>query len=245
MEQENDNILQINSLVKSYGKKEVLKGLNLEVKKGEIFGLIGKNGVGKSTTIDCIIGSKVFTSGEILIDGKSIVDEPLEVKKLYGYTSSEPTVYETMTGYDYLVFVASIYNVPAEIFNTNLELLLKKFDLTEDELMSRTKTYSHGMKQKLCLIASLIHNPKIWILDEPTVGLDAMAYESLISVIQDFVKNGRTVLITSHNLDMVGKLCNRVAIINEGVVARLVDLDRDSYFRTKLNKVFFAVYGGE
>ena len=245
MEQENDNILQINSLVKSYGKKEVLKGLNLEVKKGEIFGLIGKNGVGKSTTIDCIIGSKVFTSGEILIDGKSIVAEPLEVKKLYGYTSSEPTVYETMTGYDYLVFVASIYNVPAEIFNTNLELLLKKFDLTEEELMSRTKTYSHGMKQKLCLIASLIHNPKIWILDEPTVGLDAMAYESLISVIQDFVKNGRTVLITSHNLDMVGKLCNRVAIINEGVVARLVDLDRDSYFRTKLNKVFFAVYGGE
>ena len=150
-----------------------------------------------------------------------------------------------MTGYDYLVFVASIYNVPAEIFNTNLELLLKKFDLTEEELMSRTKTYSHGMKQKLCLIASLIHNPKIWILDEPTVGLDAMAYESLISVIQDFVKNGRTVLITSHNLDMVGKLCNRVAIINEGVVARLVDLDRDSYFRTKLNKVFFAVYGRE
>ena len=91
----------------------------------------------------------------------------------------------------------------------------------------------------------MIHNPEIWILHEPTVGLDAMAYESLISVIQDFVKNGRTVLITSHNLDMVGKLCNRVAIINEGVVARLVDLDRDSYFRTKLNKVFFAVYGGE
>ena len=241
----NKDILRITSLNKSYGNKQVLKGLNLCVKEGEIFGLIGKNGVGKSTTIDCTIGSKVFTSGEIEINGISIKKNPLEAKKSYGYTSSEPIVYESMTGYDYLVFVASVYNVPAEIFESNLKLLLKKFDLTEDDLASRTGTYSHGMKQKLCLIASLIHNPKIWILDEPTVGLDAMAYESLLSVIQDFVKNGRSVLITSHNLDMVGKICNRIAIINNGVVAREIDLDRDSYFRTKLNKVFFSVYGGE
>ena len=242
----NDEIaIKLEDVHKSYGNHEVLKGLNLEVKKGELFGFIGKNGVGKSTTIDCITGVKRFEKGTINLLDYDISKEAVIAKSHFGYVASEPICYENMTGYEYLEFVASVYKISEGEFVQNYQYLAKRLDLKEEQLNQYVSSYSHGMKQKLCLIASLIHNPKIWILDEPTVGLDAMAYESLISVIQDFVKNGRTVLITSHNLDMVGKLCNRVAIINEGVVARLVDLDRDSYFRTKLNKVFFAVYGGE
>ena len=239
-------MLKVENLKKTYPKSDrvAVDNISFELKPGEIFGFLGQNGAGKSTTIKCLTGILPFDSGTITICGHDIVKEPIKAKMEMGYVPDNHSVYEKLTGREYVNYVADLYKVPALVRTERIDRYAKLFKL-EAAIDRQIKSYSHGMKQKLCLIASLIHNPKIWILDEPTVGLDAMAYESLISVIQDFVKNGRTVLITSHNLDMVGKLCNRVAIINEGVVARLVDLDRDSYFRTKLNKVFFAVYGGE
>jgi len=239
---DNKVILKIEDLYKSYGKKEVIKGLSLDVYEGEIFGLIGKNGIGKSTTIDCVIGSKPFEKGIIEIDGSSIKDDPLEAKKKFGYVPSEPCLYEMMTGNEYLSFIASVYNVQPDIFNKNLKILMAKFDLPASDLNSKIKGYSHGMKQKLGLMASMIHNPKVWVLDEPTVGLDVMVYQSLVQVIKEFASHHKTVFITSHNLDMVAKICDRVAIINEGKIVKLLDLNKEPYYRGQLSKVFFEVY---
>lgn len=238
------NVLEIKNLYKSYGKKEVIKGLNLELKKGEIVGLIGKNGIGKSTTIDCVTGSKSFNSGEIYINGMNIKENSIAVKKLFGYISSEPCLYETMTGYEYLSFIASVYEIDKEVYPNKVEELRRNFDLTEDDLSSKIKGYSHGMKQKLSLIASLLHDPILWILDEPTVGLDIMVYHYLMRCMKEFVEKENSILITSHNLDYIGKLCNRVDIINNGIIFKSINLDEEEDMRGKLDEVLTEIYGG-
>lgn len=238
------NILEIKNLYKSYGKKEVIKGLNLEVKQGDIVGLIGKNGIGKSTTIDCVIGIKNMNSGDILINGVNINDDPIETKKLYGYISSEPCLYETMTGYEYLSFIASVYKIPRDSFKQKVEELSNNFSLTDNDLSCKIKGYSHGMKQKLSLIASLLHDPILWILDEPTVGLDIMVYHYLVNAMIEYAKKGNSILITSHNLDFIGKICNRVDIINEGIIFKSINLDEQPEYRTKLEEVLTEIYGG-
>ena len=238
------NILEIKNLYKSYGTKEVLKGINLTVGKGQIVGLIGKNGIGKSTTIDCVTGSKNYNSGEIYINGCNIESNPIEIKKMFGYISSEPCLYETMTGYEYLSFIASVYGVSPSVFPSKVEELRSNFDLTENDLSVKIKGYSHGMKQKFCLIASLLHDPILWILDEPTVGLDIMVYHYLMKCMLDFVKNGKSILITSHNLDFIGKICNRVDIINNGIIFKSINLDENEEYRGKLDQVLTEIYGG-
>ena len=237
-----DYALEINNLVKSYGKKQVLKGLNLKVKKGEVYGFIGKNGVGKSTTIDCIVGLKEANSGDILIMGKDAFRDPLETKMLTGYVPSVPTTYEMMTGNEYLQFIGSSYDMLQSAFDANYEYLLRKLSMSPADMNRPIKEYSHGMKQKVCLMASLIHNPKIWILDEPTVGLDIIVYEVLLKMIRDFANNGKTVFITSHSIDLVAKVCDRVAIVNNGVVELLIDLNKEPLKRRDLNKIFFKLY---
>ncbi len=238
-----DYVIEIKDLFKSYGKKEVLKDLNLKVKKGEVFGFIGKNGIGKSTTIDCIVGLKDFDSGHILICGKDNVIDSLDTKMMIGYVPSEPVTYENMTGNEYLQFIASAYNMIQASFNKNYDFLVKKFNMNTIDMNRKIKEYSHGMKQKICLMASLIHNPKIWILDEPTVGLDIMVYEVLVKMIKDFAIFGKTVFITSHNIDLVSKVCDRVAIINDGKVVELIDFNKEPLKRRDLNKIFFKIYG--
>lgn len=242
--EEIENVLEIKDLHKSYGKKEVLKGLSLVVGKGQIVGLIGKNGIGKSTTIDCVTGSKNYNSGEIRINGQKIEDNPIEIKRSFGYISSEPCLYETMTGYEYLSFIGSVYKIDASVFPEKVEELRKNFDLTENDLSSKIKGYSHGMKQKLSLIASLLHDPKLWILDEPTVGLDIMVYHYLMKCMKEFVAKGNSILITSHNLDFIGKLCDRVDIINDGIIFRSINLDEEESERARLDDVLTEIYGG-
>lgn len=238
-----DYVIQIKDLFKSYGKKEVLKGLNLEVKKGEVFGFIGKNGIGKSTTIDCIVGLKDYDSGHILICGKDNKRDDLETKNMIGYVPSEPVTYENMTGNEYLQFIASSYNMIQASFNNNYNFLVKKFNMNTIDMNRKIKEYSHGMKQKICLMASLIHNPKVWILDEPTVGLDIMVYEVLLKMIKDFASFGKTVFVTTHNIELVSKVCDRVAIINDGKVVELIDFNKEPLKRRDLNKIFFKIYG--
>lgn len=236
--------IRIKDLYKSYGKKQVLKGLNLDVYPGEMFGFLGKNGAGKSTTIDCMIGAKRFNSGSITVGGYDIATEPLDVKYSYGYVASEPTCYEVMTGYDYLEFVASIYRLTETEFAGNYKYLCKRLQLNEEELSHHISGYSHGMKQKLCLIASLMHNPNIWILDEPTVGLDIMAQEELKKMMREYANHGKTVFVTSHNIEMVSAICDRVAIVNNGVVEGIYDLNKDPQKRNELASIFIATYGG-
>ena len=242
-EETREVILSIHDLHKSYGKKEVLKGINLDVYKGEVFGFIGKNGAGKSTTIDSVVGLKDFDSGEIIIDGHNIKENPIDAKMAIGYVPSEPVTYEVMTGNEYLEFVASSYDMYQEAFDKNYAFLKKKFMIGEDDLNRKIGEYSHGMKQKVCLMASLIHNPSLWVLDEPTVGLDIMVYQTLMDMLKEFANNGRSVFITSHNIDLVSRVCSRVAIINNGVVAELIDFAKEPLKRRDLGKIFFDMYG--
>lgn len=235
--------IRITDLYKSYGTKEVLKGLSLEVYKGELFGFIGRNGIGKSTTIDCMIGVKKFNAGEIEIEGYSITEEPLIAKSRFGYVASEPTCYETMTGYEYLEFIASIYQISEAEFAANVNYLTKRLVLTDEDLMKYISSYSHGMKQKLCLIASLLNNPDVWILDEPTVGLDIMAVEELKKMMREYANHDKCVFITSHNIDIISKICDRVAIINDGKVVELMDLNKDPNKRLQLGRIFLNIFG--
>lgn len=234
----------IENLYKSYGEKEVLLGLNLEVHEGELFGFIGRNGIGKSTTIDCIIGAKKFNKGRIELNGYDIVKDPIDAKKSLGYVASEPTCYEEMTGYDYLEFVASIYGMTEGDFRRNSEYLCNRLQLNLDELNNPISDYSHGMKQKLCLVASLIHSPKVWVLDEPTVGLDIMAVEELKKMLREYANHNNTVFVTSHNIELVSKICDKVAIINDGKVVALYDLNKNPNKRLQLSKIFLDTYGG-
>ena len=236
--------ISITELYKAYGTKEVLKGINLEVHENELFGFIGRNGIGKSTTIDCMIGAKKFNSGSIIIDGFDITTNPLEAKYSFGYVASEPNCYEEMTGYAYLEFIASIYQISESDFKNNAKYLCNRLQLNLEELKNPISDYSHGMKQKLCLAASLMHSPKIWILDEPTVGLDIMAVEELKKMMREYANHGNTVFVTSHNIDLVAKLCDRVAIINEGKVVALYDLNKNPNKRLQLAKIFIETYGG-
>ena len=234
----------IDNIFKYYGPKEVLKGLNLEVYEGEMFGFIGRNGIGKSTTIDCMIGSKKYNSGRILLDGFDIKKDPLLAKESFGYVASEPTCYEEMTGRDYLEFVANIYRLSEGDFKKNYVYLCNRLQLKLEELNNPIADYSHGMKQKLCLVASLLHSPKIWILDEPTVGLDIMAVEELKKMMREYANHGNTVFVTSHNIELVSKICDRVAIVNDGVVKTLIDLKKDPNKRLQLSRLFMDTYGG-
>lgn len=244
-EKKTEVAILIEDLHKSYGPKEVLKGLNLEVFSGELFGFIGRNGIGKSTTIDCMIGAKRFQSGTILLGGYDVKQEPIEVKKCYGYVSSEPTCYEVMTGYEYLEFIASIYHLNETEFENSYKYLIKRLLLDEDELANQISGYSHGMKQKLCLVASLLHSPDIWILDEPTVGLDILATEELKKMMREYANHGKCVFVTSHNIELVSKLCDRVAIINNGVVEHIFDLNKQPNKRLQLSRIFLETFGGK
>ena len=243
-EEEKQATIIIHDLYKSYGEKDVLQGLNLEVYEKELFGFIGRNGIGKSTTIDCMIGSKKFSKGDIYLHGYNIKKESLLAKKTFGYVASEPTCYEEMTGYDYLEFVASIYGLGEIDFNNNYKYLCKRLQLSLDDLANPIADYSHGMKQKLCLVASLVHSPKIWILDEPTVGLDIMAVEELKKMMREYANHGNTVFVTSHNIELVSKICDKVAIINNGKVVELFDLNKNPNKRLQLAKIFIDTYGG-
>lgn len=236
--------ISIQDLYKSYGKKEVLLGISLDVREGELLGFIGRNGVGKSTTIDCMIGAKKFNSGNITVNGYDIKKDPLDAKYSYGYVASEPTCYEEMTGLEYFEFIASIYGLSEGELKTNYKYLCKRLELSDEDLNKPIADYSHGMKQKLCLIASLLHSPKIWILDEPTVGLDIMAVEELKKMMREYANHGNTVFVTSHNIDFVSKICDRVAIINNGRVQALLDLNRDPNKRLQLSRIFLETYGG-
>lgn len=232
----------IENLNKSYGTKKVLTDLSLEVFEGELFGFIGRNGIGKSTTIDCMIGMKKFDSGSIKIYDYDILDNPIEIKKIIGYVSSEPILYEEMTGIEYLKFISNIYKVDPSTFKEKYMKLCERLEFKIDDLGFQISGYSHGMKQKLSLIASVLHDPKIWILDEPTVGLDFLAVEELKKMMVEYANSGNTVFLTSHNIDFVSDICNRVAIINKGNVKGLYNLDEDSSIKTKLKDIFIKIY---
>lgn len=209
-------MLKIKSFSKTYkGGKKAVNNLSLEVDKGELFAFIGHNGAGKSTTIKSIVGILDFQQGDILIDNMSIKDEPLECKKVMAYIPDNPDIYEALTGIQYLNFIADIYKVSKEQREELIRLYGDRFELTP-YLGDLISSYSHGMKQKLVVISALIHKPKLLVLDEPFVGLDPKAAYTLKEIMREICNEGSAIFFSSHVLEVVEKLCDRVAIIKNG-----------------------------
>ena len=211
-------MLTIKNISKTYKKASVkaIDDVSIEIEDGDIFGFIGPNGAGKSTTIKCVVGIHSYDSGEILFDGKSIKDNPIEYKKQIAYVPDNPDIYEHLTGIGYLDFIANVFGMGEEK-NELIHKYASKFGI-EDKLANPVKSYSHGMRQKLQLISALIHSPKLLVLDEPFVGLDPKATHDLKEVMKELCKDGVMIFFSSHVLEVVEKFCNKIAIIKNGKI---------------------------
>ena len=232
-------MIKIQNVSKKYGDKKALDHVSFEINDGEVFGFIGRNGAGKTTLIKAICGILEFDSGKILIDGKSIQDQPLECKKELAYVPDDPELYEEMRAIDFINFVCDMYEVPLEVREKNIKRYAKMFDL-ESELNNTIKSFSHGMKQKVALIAALAHDPKILVMDEPFVGLDPKAIFDMKEVMRKVVKNGGIVFFSTHILDVAEKLCTRVAIIKAGRVIEVGSME-EIRGNKSLEKVFLEL----
>ena len=212
-------MLKIEHLIKIYGDKKAVDDLSLHIKPGEIYGFIGHNGAGKTTTLKSIVGILQFDSGEIYIDGRSIKESPIECKKNFAYIPDNPDLYDFMTGIKYLNFIADIFGVEESVRQERIRKYVGMFEITDD-LAQPIASFSHGMKQKLAIIAAWIHNPKLIIMDEPFVGLDPKAAHLLKGMMRDVCDNGGAIFFSTHVLEVAEKLCDKVAIIKGGKLIR-------------------------
>ena len=219
-------MLKIKNLVKTYAraKKPTLNGLSLDLKKGEIFGFLGSNGAGKTTTIKCISGILPFESGEVLINGISLTKKPKEAKMNLAYISDNHAVYERLTGREYVNHIANLYGIPEDVREERAERYIAEFNLTQ-AYDRQIKSYSHGMKQKISVVAALVHDPKLWVLDEPLLGLDPTSAYTLKQMMREHAEKGNTVFFSSHILEVVESLCDRIGILRNGVIEHIFDLN--------------------
>lgn len=208
-------MLKIQNVTKKYGDKIAVDHIDLEVKPGEIYGFIGHNGAGKTTTIKAVVGILNFEEGNITIDGIDVKQNPVACKKKIAYIPDNPDIYENLTGMQYLNFVADIFEIGQEERKQKIEKLSKSFEI-EESLTDVISSYSHGMKQKLVIISALIHEPDLLILDEPFVGLDPKASFTLKEYMKEMTQKGASIFFSSHVLEVVEKLCDRVGIIKQG-----------------------------
>ena len=215
-------MIEIKNLTKTYGGNEkAVDNINLTINDGEIFGFIGHNGAGKTTTIKSIVGILDFEQGDILINSKSIKTKPIECKKEMAYIQDNPDLYDNLTGIEFINFVADVYEVEKNKRKESIKKFSEVFAM-EKSLGDQISSYSHGMKQKIAIIAALVHNPKILILDEPFVGLDPKAVFDLKQIMKDMCKqNNTTIFFSTHILDVAEKLCDRVAIIKQGKIQKV------------------------
>ncbi|MDR1630936.1 MAG: ABC transporter ATP-binding protein [Oscillospiraceae bacterium] len=208
-------MLKITNLTKTYGAKKAVDDLSLEIRAGEIYGFIGHNGAGKTTTIKACCGILPFESGEILVNGISVKKEPLKCKQQIAYIPDNPDIYDFMTGIKYLNFIADVYGVSKADRESRIKKYADLFELTGD-LAQPINSYSHGMRQKLAVIASLTHEPKLMLLDEPFVGLDPKAAHILKGLMRELCNAGGAIFFSTHVLEVAEKLCDKIAIIKEG-----------------------------
>ena len=214
-------MIELKNVSKSFRKGEkVIDNINLEIKDGEIFGFLGPNGAGKTTTIRMMTGISEIDDGDIFIDGNSITNNPVEAKKGIGLVPDTPDMFLKLKGFEYLNFIADMYQVPEEVRKERIEKLAKEFDIY-DVLNNKMETYSHGMRQKMIVIGVLLHNPKNWILDEPMTGLDPKSSYYLKEKMKQHAKEGNAVFFSTHILEVAEKLCDRIGIINDGKIILL------------------------
>lgn len=212
-------MLYIEHLTKTFGEKKAVDDLSLHIAPGEIYGFIGHNGAGKTTTLKSVVGIQQFDSGRITIGGHSIQDDPIACKKMLAYIPDNPDLYEFMTGIQYLNFIADIFGVEESARQERIRKYADLFELTAD-LAQPVAAYSHGMKQKLAIIAALLHEPKLILMDEPFVGLDPLASHQLKTQMKAFCAQGGAIFFSTHVLEVAEKLCDRVAILRKGQLVR-------------------------
>ena len=217
-------MVEIKGLCKSYDNKRVVDNLDLTINDGEIYGFIGHNGAGKTTTIKCLIGILSFEKGEILIDGLSIKDKPIECKRKIAYIPDNPDLYNYMSGIDYLNFIGDVFNVANEERVKRIDKYAGIFELT-DSLANPISSYSHGMRQKLAIIAAWLHEPDLIVMDEPFVGLDPKASHDLKMMMREFCDRGGSIFFSTHVLEVAEKLCDKVAIIKQGQLIKSGTMD--------------------
>ncbi|EJQ53724.1 MULTISPECIES: ABC transporter ATP-binding protein [Bacillus] len=241
-------MIEITNVSKSYnGSTYAVKDLSLSVPSGEIFGFLGPNGAGKSTTIKMITGIHGVDKGTITINGKDIMKNPMEAKKTFGYVPDSPDMFLRLKGIEYLNFMADMYEVPKEVRQERIESLAKKFDLY-NALSDQIQSYSHGMRQKIVIIGVLVHEPDVWILDEPLTGLDPKSAYILKEMMREHADKGKIVFFSTHVLEVAEKICDRVAIINKGNLQFKGNLNemRDHFKSNEsLEKMFLEMTGNE
>ncbi len=212
---EDSLMIEIQNLSKSFGQKKAVRDLTLTLQSGEVFGLLGPNGAGKSTTIKMITGILTPDAGDVLIDGCSISHNALEAKKKIAFVADSPDLFLGMSGIDYLTFVASVFHVDVMTFRRRVDELSEEFAMSA-ALTDSISSYSHGMRQKIFIIGSLLHDPANWILDEPLTGLDPDAAFKVKNHMRRMAKEGKCVLFSTHVLDVAEKICDRIGILSFG-----------------------------
>jgi ABC-2 type transport system ATP-binding protein len=240
-------MVELNGLNKVYaGSVHAVKDVSLQVQKGEIFGFLGPNGAGKSTTIKMIVGLLKPTNGIVRINGVDLATDPISAKKEIGYIADEPLVMEKVTGAEYLNFIADVFGVSAKARTDRVTRLLQHFKLT-NAVRDPISTYSHGMRQKIALIGALIHNPRLWILDEPIVGLDPESAFVLKQMMRRHADSGNTVFFSTHVMEIAEKICDRIGIIHRGSLQFVGSVDelRKARGDKSLEKLFFEVTDSE
>ena len=213
-------MIEIKNVTKKYGTKVALKDVSFDVNDGEIFAFIGHNGAGKTTLIKAITGIHDIDCGDILINGKSIKTNPIECKKEMAFVPDNPELYEQMKAIDFINFICDMYEVDKDTREKNIKKYAKMFDI-EKNMNDVISSFSHGMKQKVALIAALAHDPQILIMDEPFVGLDPKAVFDIKEIMNNMAKEGKTIFFSTHILDVAEKLCSKVAIIKNGKILKV------------------------
>ena len=234
-------MIEIKNVTKKYGENVALNDVSFNVNDGEIFAFIGHNGAGKTTLIKSIVGIHDFDEGDILINEKSIKKYPIECKKDMAYVPDNPELYENMKAIDFINFICDMYEIDQETRKANINKYAKMFEI-EGNLNDTINSFSHGMKQKIALIAALSHNPKILIMDEPFVGLDPKAVFDVKEIMNEMIKEGKIIFFSTHILDVAEKLCSRVAIIKKGKLVKVGSMDEIKGDKS-LEKVFLELEG--
>ncbi|MBS5883314.1 MAG: ABC transporter ATP-binding protein [Clostridium sp.] len=241
---EMNQILEIIDLKKSFGEKQVLKGINLKINKGSIIGYIGPNGAGKSTTVKIIMGLVTGYTGEIRIFGEDISKDDGSYKKKIGYVPEVPEIYDSLTGKEYLTFIAQLYDIDYDKADNKARKLMDILGIA-DVYEKRISSYSKGMKQKLILISSLIHDPEILFLDEPLSGLDANSVMIIKEILSYLAKEGKTIFYSSHIMEVVEKISDRIILINNGEIVADGNFEelKSNYKESSLESIFNEVTG--
>lgn len=238
-------MIQLKNISKKYqGAKDFsVAPMDLEIEPGRVIGFIGHNGAGKTTTLKMITGVLEPSEGDIVIDGHSIKTDAVEAKKLLGYVPDTPDIFLKLTGYEYLNFMGNVYGVEDNILKERISTLAKEY-LLEDRIHDLIDSYSHGMRQKIVVLGALVHEPEIMILDEPLTGLDPQASRLLKDSMSAHAKKGKTVLFSTHVLEVAEKLCDEIIIINKGAIIYKGTLDalKEQYKESEsLEDIFFAI----